>query len=93
MVSPPSSEREHEPYCEQANTFSWSYGLIRFSTPSPPLYEFQYAPPQVRSDPLSWTPPLIREASCSLTSSVKNWLHGSTVACCQVPSAPFWSDR
>src|SRR5688572_12193030 len=69
-VEPPSVERVHEPYCEQEYTLFWFVGSIRLVVPSPPPMEFHGVPDQLRSEPLSWVPPLTRFRSWRDTATV-----------------------
>src|SRR5436190_16547795 len=69
-VVPPSVERVQAPFCEQEYTLFWLVGSIRFVVPSPPPIALYGVPPQLRSEPLSWAPPLTRARSCRDVSTV-----------------------
>ena len=55
---------------EQEYTLLWFVGSIRLVVPSPPPMEFQFVPDQLRREPLSCAPPLMRERSCRDTATV-----------------------
>src|SRR5207248_3094652 len=70
LVFPPSVDRLHAPFCEQEYTLFWLDGSIRFVVPSPPPIALNGVPPQLRSEPLSWAPPLTRVTSRRDTATV-----------------------